>query len=171
MLRLLSDNDGECRSLACLCVTNLCNSSITQEQVVLHGALDTLQRLATATRTSGNQTCFDHCPAIASLINICANEANHEIILRNSTHSNNGLLPLLASVAQRQSRHQHGDSSPTAATTSILDHLCAYAIATLICNCSSDRLPAIVGHGGIHPILQLLKKSDNDPYQNALHLD
>ena len=168
VLRLLSDEDCECRSFACLCVTNLCNSSITQEQVVLHGALDILQRLATVTRTStcsDQSCCCNHCPAVASLVNICANEANHEIILQNSTRSDNGLLPLLVSVTQRQSSHQYRDSSrsPTTATTTlILNHLCAYAIANLICNCTSDRLPAIVGYGGIHPILQLLKNSDND---------
>ena len=161
VLRLLSDDDGECRSLACLCIANLCNATITQEQVVLHGALDTLQRHASVTSTSSDQSCCSHCPAIVSLVNICANEANHEIILRNSTHSDNGLLPLLVSAAQRQ-RSKYRDSSPTAATTSILDHLCAYAIANLICNCSSDMLPAIVGHGGIHPIIQMLKNSDND---------
>ena len=152
-IRLLSDSDDECRSLACLCLANLCNTSNTQEQAVVHGALGILQRLVTV---DANDKTYNRSrsPAIASLINICANEANHDTILH-------GDIGLLSSQSRSSSQHQRY-SSASANKMSIQDHLCAYAVANLICSGSSDNLPAIVDSGGIDPILELLKNSGID---------
>lgn len=73
------DEDLECRRYACIAMCNLANSPVTQEQLVVHGALPMLLAMASVGGSGGDVE--SQRQALLALGNLCACEVNHSTMM------------------------------------------------------------------------------------------
>lgn len=84
---ILKDPDVECRRYACIALGNMGNTTVTQEQLVVHGALPMLIQMVYDLNDVESQR-----QALLCLCNIAANELNH------STLVNKNIMHVLVGV-------------------------------------------------------------------------
>ena len=75
MILMLKDDDVECRTFASMCLTNLANNELIQNQVVLHGGLPALFN-----HMKGGNIILQKC-ATMCVLNLAANELNHDPLM------------------------------------------------------------------------------------------
>jgi hypothetical protein len=130
VIQMLKDDDNSCKAYACICLANMANNSITQNQIILHGGLPSLTAYIMGEDHLTIQTC-----AIMCVINLAANVANHNPMLRQ------GILHNLSRITDRANNE--------------MGYLCAFAVANML---SGDDLIDYIGTSkGVEIIFHLAK--------------
>ena len=130
---MVRDADVECRRYACLCICNMANAAVTQEQLVVHGALPSLLDLCIDNKDLHSQR-----QALLAISNMVVNESNHSVMI------NKGILDVLTQGCQSNEDDNR--------------NYAAFALANM---CSNPDFAAIIGNNGGIPPLIALSRSDN----------
>ena len=127
------DEDLDCRRYACIAMTNMANSPVTQEQLVVHGALPMILQMAEDLNDLESQR-----QALLALNNLSACEVNHSTMVHKGT-----IKVLMKAFASK-------DSATVVSMRPQLANMCS----------NPDYLE-LLGEEGAVPCLIMLSRSEN----------
>jgi hypothetical protein len=133
-VHLLKDVDLDTKTYAAIALMNLATSSLSQEQIVIHGALSTLFRILESYENTSILS-----QALLVVNNLATNEINHSLMIQKK------LLSILSDL------YAHCDSTT-----------CKEFVGFIFANlCGNDEYLSILGKEGAIPPLIMLSYSKN----------